>query len=181
MKARTGNHSRASLQLTFADKNDIAGVRRCAYYIKGLIKASIVLLDLPGVLLAGFALHLDRLQKMAIKPDFAFASQITPTSSAEPSAISPPAYATGKDFEFNLKDLQAQKHGSGSFTVRTKGSDGSSGNCIADLEALKKKTILDEGQAVALYESLNRGLAMTQGPPGTGKTALFRQRPQAFV
>ena len=175
MKSRTGNHSRASLQLTFADKNDIAGVRRCAYYINGLIKASFVLVDLPGVLLAGFALHLDRLQKMAIKPDFAFASQIAPTSFAEPYAISPPAYATGKDFEFNLQDLQAPKHGNDSFTMRTKGSDGSSGNCIADLEALRNKTTLDEGQAVALYESLNRGLAMTQGPPGTGTSSLFSQ------
>ena len=177
MKPRTGNHSRASVQLVFANPNDIAAVRRCAYYIDGLINASFVLLDLPNVLLAGFALHLDRLQKMAIKPDFAFASQIAPTNSSKTTVISPPAYATGKDFQFNLQDLQAQEQRSRSFTMRTKGSDGSSGNCVADLKALKDKTTLDEGQAVALYESLNRGLAMTQGPPGTSETSLFRGRP----
>lgn len=40
------------------------------------------------------------------------------------------------------------------------------------LQELREKTTLDEGQAIALCENLNRGLAFTQGPPGTGKTYL---------
>ena len=40
------------------------------------------------------------------------------------------------------------------------------------LQELRENTTLDEGQAVALCENLNRGLAFTQGPPGTGKTYL---------
>lgn len=40
------------------------------------------------------------------------------------------------------------------------------------LQELRHKTTLDEGQAIALCENLNRDLAFTQGPPGTGKTYL---------
>ena len=136
------------------------------------MKATFVLVDLPNVLLAGFALHLDRLQKMARAPDFAFASQIAPH---EPSAIVPilpPKYATRTNFHYNLQDLRAEKNDKACFVMRPTQQISANDESKSTIEALMARTSLDQGQAVALYESLNRGLAMTQGPPGTGKTYL---------
>ncbi len=49
------------------------------------------------------------------------------------------------------------------------------------LQELRDKTTLDEGQAIALCENLNRDLAFTQGPPGTGKTSQARVRKESRV
>lgn len=172
MKPRTGNHSRAAIQLSFANREDVTSVRRCAYYMHGLIKASFVLVDLPNVLLPGFAHHLDRLQKLAIVPDFAFATQIAPSSPSDNTIMSPPSYATSQGFKFNLHDLKSSKDDGASFEMQPVKPDAEYNDSSTILEALRTRTSLDQGQAVALYENLNRGLAMTQGPPGTGKTFL---------
>ena len=171
MKHRTGNHSRAAIQLSFADRHDIASIRRCASYMRRLIKATFVLVDLPNVLLAGFALHLDRLQKLATAPDFAFASQIAPSEPSEIVPVLPPKYATRANFKYNLQDLRAEKNDVASFTMRPTQST-LTNDSQSTIDALMARTSLDQGQAVALFENLNRGLAMTQGPPGTGKTYL---------
>ncbi|MCJ1396934.1 hypothetical protein MMC11_000126 [Xylographa trunciseda] len=171
MKTRTGNHSRAAVQLSFADRNDIGSVSRCASYMNRLIKASFVLVDFPNVLLAGFALHLDRLQKMALAPNFAFASQIAPSEPSTVVTVLPPKYATKPNFQYNLQDLRA-KNDEAYFTMRPTQLNGVNHESQPAIKALMARTSLDQGQAVALYESLNRDLAMTQGPPGTGKTFL---------
>ncbi|MCJ1476027.1 hypothetical protein MMC13_004691 [Lambiella insularis] len=172
MKSRTGNHTRSSIQLSFADSEDIAAIRRCAYYMHGLIKATFVLVDLPNVLLPSFALHLDRLQKLAISRDFSFAAHIAPSSPTENMAMAPPSYATANGFKFKLNNLKSSKDDIAPFEMQPIQSDGQPNDPGAILEALRTRTTLDQGQALALYESLNRGLAMTQGPPGTGKTFL---------
>ncbi|MCJ1432454.1 hypothetical protein MMC27_001810 [Xylographa pallens] len=172
MKTRTGNHSRAAIQLSFADRQDILSVRRCAFYMHRLIKATFVLVDLPNVLLAGFALHLDRLQKLALDPNFAFSKQIAPTNVSDVLTILPPKYATGPNFQYNLQDLRAEKNDRAVFTMRPTQHGSVKGESQATIEALLARTSLDRGQAAALHDSLNRGFAMTQGPPGTGKSFL---------
>lgn len=172
MKYRTGNHSRTAVLLSFADPSDVASVRRTAYYMKGLIKASFVLVDLPKVLLTGFWYHLKRLQKFADDPNFVFASQIAPTKPLKSKAIGPPAYASEKKFEYNLAGIQSERQTGSTFTMHPMHLDTTDDESQATLENLKSKTTLDQGQALALYESLSRELAMTQGPPGTGKTFL---------
>jgi len=172
MKPITGNHTRASVMLTFADPEDTASVRRAAYYMSGLIKASFAIVDLPTILLVGFWYHLKRLQKLADNPNFVFSSKLAPTDPLASKAILPPAYASKKGFEYNLAGIQSQQANGNTFTMRPMHSDTTKVETHATLEELKSKTTLDQGQAVALYESLSRELAMTQGPPGTGKTFL---------
>ena len=178
MKSRTGNHTRAAIHLSFADKDDTQSVSRCAYYMHGLIKASFVLVDLPGVLLAGFALHLDRLQKLAVAPDFAFASQIAPQDYSGHIEIQPPSYASGGDFKYNLQELQTKQNDGTPLSIRPIRSDSRNEDLCMTLQALKTQTSLDEGQAVALYENLSRELGMTQGPPGMIGSGLLC--PRAF-
>ncbi|MCJ1250969.1 hypothetical protein MMC30_008199 [Trapelia coarctata] len=172
MKPITGNHTRASVMLSFADPEDTASVRRSAYYMHGLIKASFVLADFPTVLLTGFWHHLKRLQKLADNPNFVFSSKIAPTSTLGSKAIQPPSYASKEGFEYNLAGIQSERVNGSTFSIRPMHPDTTEVESNATLEELKSKTTLDQGQAVALYESLSRELAMTQGPPGTGKTFL---------
>ena len=174
MKPRTGTHARASIQLSFADKRDTASVRRCAYYQQRLMRGTFVLVELPNVLLAGFALHLERLQKLVDSNDFAFAAKIAPSSRVSTEAAQAPSYTKGAGFEFNMTNLKAPSTGpvGTCLSMRpTQFNDGATAK-EAILVALKNETTLDEGQAVALVENLNRGLAFTLGPPGTGKTFL---------
>ncbi|MCJ1377076.1 hypothetical protein MMC17_000166 [Xylographa soralifera] len=172
MKNRTGNHTRAAIQLSFADRHDIPSIRRCASYMHRLIKATFVLVDLPNVLLAGFALHLDRLQKLALDPNFAFSSQIAPREPSKVVPILPPKYATELNFRYNLQDLRAEKNDKATFTMQPTQHTSNNDESQSTIKAILARTSLDQGQAVALYENLNRGLGMTQGPPGTGKTFL---------
>ena len=137
-----------------------------------LIKASFVLVDLPNVLLAGFALHLDRLQKLALDPNFAFSKQIAPTNLSDVLSILPPKYATGPNFHYNLQDLRAEKNDGAPFTMRPTQHGSVKDESQSTIETLLARTSLDRGQAVALHDSLNRSFAMTQGPPGTGKSFL---------
>ena len=172
MKPRTGNHSRAAIQLSFADRNDIPSIRRCVYYMHQLIKATFVLVDFPSVLLPGFALHLDRLQKLALGPDFAFASEIAPREPPAFVSVLPPKYARAPNFYYNLQDLRSEKDDRATFIMRPPQLMGLLDESRSTLQDLMIRTSLDQGQAKALYENLNRGLALTQGPPGTGKTYL---------
>jgi hypothetical protein len=172
MKSTTGNHTRAAVQLTFADPEDIASVRRSAYYMSGLVKATFVLVDLPTVLLTGFWYHLKRLQKLADNPNFVFASQLAPASPLDSKEIVRPAYASKQGFEYKLSGIQSQQQTGSTFTMRPMDPETTVEESQATLESLKSNTTLDQGQAVALYESLSRELAMSQGPPGTGKSFL---------
>lgn len=171
MLSKTGNHTRSAVQVTFPYNEDVLGLRRCAYYLQGLIKASFVIVSLPNVLLPGFAQHLDRVQKLSVWPDFAFSSTIAPTT-IEESKVALPAYAEASNFKYDLRDIQRKDSTGPPLTLSPMRAGDSASHREATLENLKNETTLDEGQALALYENLSRELAFTQGPPGTGKTYL---------
>ena len=139
-----------------------------------LLVASFVLVELPGLLLPGFGLHLGKLQKLAESPVIAFGSQVAPTTTSLKHVLSPPSYAAGNDFQYDLNGIRSDVAICRNSTLSIRpmphsGHDPQIGNVLRDL---KDQTTLDDGQAIALYESLSRGLAFTQGPPGTGKTFL---------
>jgi len=109
MKTETGNHSRASLQLSFAEKEDVAGIRRCAYFVQGLLQGTFVLVEMPKVLLASFVHRLKRIQKLADAPNFAFIRQIAPLGFLDDVTFLPLRYASAPDYEFDLRDLRSQR------------------------------------------------------------------------
>jgi hypothetical protein len=172
MKSKTGNHSRASVQLSFADRSDSLGVRRCVHYTQGLLQGTFVLVDLPNLLLNSFVHCLKRLQKFAVTPAFAFSKYLTPSGSSNCVTFPPPAYASASGYEFNLGDIRAQKKDSAPIRLQPRKSATTEEEVYATLELLKTQTTLDQGQAVAFYDSLSQALAMTIGPPGTGKSYL---------
>jgi hypothetical protein len=103
----------------------------------------------------------------------AFSSHIAPTTDTPRRTIPIPKYARKMGFTYDLSSLR-----SGGKTpanrldlVPITIGDHFSESAVPDV--LVEQTTLDQGQAVALYENLNRELAFTQGPPGTGKTSLL--------
>ena len=162
----TGSTTRAAVQLSPVDRNDVQKVQQAAYYTKELIKARFFLVDLPDVLAAGFVDHLRRLQHYHASGDFPFSDSISPRAEGLESASQPPKYALKPGFKFDLNCLRdPQKRSPSEDLVLTPGSG-------AGLQSVKDLTTLDDGQAVALFENLDRRIAFTQGPPGTGKTFL---------
>jgi hypothetical protein len=172
MKSKTGNHSRASVQLSFADRSDSLGVRRCAYYTQGLLQGTFVLVDLPNLLLPSFVHCLKHLQKFASNPMFAFSKYLTPSGSSNCVTFPPPAYASASGYEFNLEDLRTQKSDRVPLKLRPRKPATTEEEVYTSMELLKTQTTLDQGQAVALSDSLSQALAMTIGPPGTGNSYL---------
>lgn len=175
MHCRTKSHTRASVQLCFADSNDIASVRRCAYYQQGLLQGSFVLVDFPKILLISYFAPLARIQKLVDAADIAFLDHLTSTTTDALQVISPPTYATADGFEYKLGNLQCTKPSGRDMVIRPAqitDDPESKAAMQVTLTALNEQTTLDEGQAQALVESLNRKIALTQGPPGTGKTYL---------
>ena len=152
-------------------------MRKLAYFHKGLLKGKFVLVDFPGVLLAGFVHHLRCLKFLSTNPEIAFRETIAPDRPKARCFVGPPAYATHKDFEFNLSALDSSDVIGDGALLRFRPAQDATAN-IDDgniLHTLESKTTLDKGQAKALYEMLNRKLAFTQGPPGTGQsTPSFR-------
>jgi len=191
MKPLTGDHSRgmcflpyplesfltlkASVLLSFADKGDIDGVRRILYNMKGLLSEKFVLVEFPGVLLAGFLPILKQLQILSSEGDeIAFLSSIAHTVAGSSPTIALPTYAASEDFAFSLDVLHGKDQ-----TNATSGLSLKPSTLLSDREqqeafikTLGVRTTLDGGQSTALCENLCRGLAFTQGPPGTGKTYL---------
>ena len=162
----SGTTTRAAVQLTPADRDDISAVRQAAYYAKGVVKARFFLVDLPDVLGAGFVDHLRRLQQFYKKGEFPFSDSIAPRFESMDTASQPPKYSLDPDFQFDLNCLKdPSKTAPYKDLLLTPGS-------TETLQRIKELTTLDDGQAVALYENLNRRIAFTQGPPGTGKTFL---------
>ena len=161
MKSRTGTH---------ADKEDIVSVRRCGYYLQGLLSGTFALVELPNVLLPSFASHLERLQRLLDTPDFAFASHIAPPAAITPEANQAPVYTRSEGFEFDMTCLQDSATGKDGTCLKIRSTQHIQGGSPEEplLAALKDQTTLDAGQALALVENLNRGLAFTMGPPGTG-------------
>ena len=145
-----------------------------AYYLHGLLQASFALVEFPGLLMPGFGPHLQRLQKLAHWPVIAFDAQVAPLDLMAEHVISPPAYASGSEFRYDLSDIRTKPSTSSNGDLKLHPMQHSELSPQANniLEDLRNETILDDSQAVALCESLSRGLAFTQGPPGTGKSFL---------
>ena len=134
-----------------------------------------MLVEFPGVLLAGFSWTLKQIQRLASNENqLAFSSAIAPTIPTTVYALTPPTYSTREDFTFDLGVLEkdCDTVNPKAFLLRPWEATSTEWGKAAYIETLSARTTLDGGQAVALYETLERGLAFTQGPPGTGKTFL---------
>lgn len=150
-------------------------MRRLLYNKQGLLSEKFILVEFPGVLLAGFSFCLKQLQHLSANDDkIAFASMIAPSSSGISPVPTIPSYATSNNFEFKCDVLQSRDTSDKSSPFVFKP------NLIASDENYQKdfvrnlglKTTLDDGQATALCDSLSRNLSFTMGPPGTGKSFL---------
>ena len=128
-------------------------------------KATFSIVEFPGVLLAAFMPTLQSMQRMSTSLDLPFANIIAPVSTPDnPNReveVSPPAYATGPNFRFDLSTLTTDD-AEIRLNPRRRITD--------TVEELQTHTSLDAGQAQALASSLSRELALIQGPPGTGKS-----------
>lgn len=144
--------------------------------MQGLLSEKFVLVEFPGVLLAGFVHCLKQLQELSKKEEgFAFSSLIAPSTASSSPVSSPPKYSTEGCFSFDCNVLQSAQRPEKFPKLSLKPN-----MVIKDkryqkefIEALRQKTTLDDGQASALCENLCRGLAFTQGPPGTGKILIL--------
>lgn len=134
-----------------------------------------ILVEFPGVLLAGFYFCLKQLQHLSSPGnEIAFASMIAPTSLGSSPNPSLPKYTTSDNFAFNCNVLQKRPAPENSSPLTFKPQlISANANYQKDfIRDLGLKTTLDNGQAVALCESLCRNLSFTMGPPGTGKSFL---------
>ncbi len=163
----------ASVILTFADSSNVDAVRRILYNAQGLLQERFILVELPNTLYAGFYWTLKQLQNQSQNEErLAFLSLISPWVPGQSPQVSPPKYASADGFAYQL-DVLRQKGSSESSDILTlKPNDLLADKQVRDtcIETLCSETTLDRGQAIALCDTLCRGLAFTQGPPGTGKT-----------
>lgn len=154
----SADHTRAAVRLSLTEGNDYQKVRQCCYYANKLYhNVDFHLVDLPGVLPAGFARHLERLKEMFVRGDFTFKEKLFPNSDFDPVIFGPPSVSD--DFVWNLNGLRSNEKDIENFTVAPEILLKST----KILEDIKERTTLDEGQATALYESLTREMALTQG------------------
>ncbi|KAG8525794.1 uncharacterized protein KY384_000554 [Bacidia gigantensis] len=165
----------AALVLSFAEPSDIDAVRRLLYNYKNVMNEKFVLVEVSGLLYAGFRHTLKRLQDQSASRDqIAFLSSIAPLTIGMDHPSSPPAYATEDHFEFQLNSIcttSGLKDGI-PYALRPFALLSGGQSFKNTIDELCNRTTLDRGQAEALCETLCRGLAFTQGPPGTGKTFL---------
>ena len=144
------------------------------YIQQGLLSESFILVEFPGVLLAGFSFCLKQLQHLSSNIDkIAFASMIAPSHAGASPVPSLPKYANSDNFAFKCNILEKRDAvDKSSFEFKPK--------LMATNETYRKdfvrnlglRTTLDDGQAAALCDSLSRDLSFTMGPPGTGKSFL---------
>lgn len=176
MKPVTGNHLRASVLASFVEPSDTSTMRQTLYGLKGLLnKEKFVIVEFPKVLVAGFYWILKHLQFLcSSNTDISFSDLIAPSHAPQIPHIAPPTYCKSGSLHFDLSVLQeTEKLGSHpSLQIGTEFLALGSTKQEAIIEDVCSTTTLDHGQAIALCESLSRGLAFTQGPPGTGKTFL---------
>ena len=140
--------------------------------MQGLLSERFVLVEFPGVLLAGFSFCLKKIQDLSSnKTEIAFSSLIAPSAASSSPTPSQPQYTTAKDFAYNCDVLRSANELQNYSSLKLKPELMRTDETYQKefLSLLAQKTTLDEGQAIALCENLCRGLAFTQGPPGTGK------------
>ncbi|KAI1454603.1 P-loop containing nucleoside triphosphate hydrolase protein [Annulohypoxylon moriforme] len=118
------------------------------------------LVEFPGVLVPSFKPTLSALQQLSKTLDLPFANLLAPVPHGPTRVtIPPPLYTMKPNFAFSLKCLTSDGN---NFTFRTKNEP--------NPRDLSIRSGLDEGQALALLNTLKRSLALIQGPPGTGKS-----------
>jgi AAA domain len=149
--------SAVTLQLTEARNKNIEIVLR-QYILK---EPCFALVEFPGVLLPAFEPTLKALQLMKRNGNLPLSELLLPSSanSAGPTHISPPLYAMKPGFQFNLRCLMNDKS---DFYVHP--------SQPANIQKLCQNSDLDDAQATALVETLQRKIGLIQGPPGTGKS-----------
>lgn len=123
--------------------------------------SQIALVEFPGVLLPAFEPTLKALQVMRKSDNLPFSELLIPNGSHDGSRIDvpPPLYATEPGFQFNLRCLM---NDNSNFFVRV--------GHPTDLQKLRQNSSLDDAQASALVNTLQRKIGLIQGPPGTGKS-----------
>lgn len=128
----------------------------------GARRATLSLVEFPGVLLPAFEPTLKALQSMRQAVDLPFPDLLVPSSVEESLfvEIPPPVYATKPGFAFNLRCLMKND---ADLYVRA-------GQPFNKLQELQDNSSLDNGQAAALVNCLQRKIGLIQGPPGTGKS-----------
>lgn len=121
------------------------------------------LVEFPGILLAGFEPTLQALQRMKKSNDLPFPDLLAPGNPETHSGMlvpPPPTYALRPGFSFNLSCLLNDPN------MRLSLTPGQP----FDIRQLQEYSTLDNAQAVALVNSLQRNIGLIQGPPGTGKS-----------
>ncbi|TGZ81583.1 P-loop containing nucleoside triphosphate hydrolase protein [Ascodesmis nigricans] len=125
-----------------------------------------ILVEFPRLLFASFDPVLKCLKEVHGKYSVPFSQWLAPSPGAELEhingilAIPPPLYMTQhQDTTLDLQCVTSDGH-------RLTHSIESP----VSIEALKKHTTLDNGQALSLKHAFQTGLALIQGPPGTGKS-----------
>ena len=121
--------------------------------------SSILIVELPGVLLPAFQPILQALQKIKRAGDLPFADLLAPSSLTGYVQVPPPAYATAPAFAWNLSALVT----SNAELLLRPGQPFDPSSIVDD-------SSLDEAQARSLVEALTHQVSLIQGPPGTGKS-----------
>lgn len=180
MDSNGGNGMRAAVQFSFANKEKPEDLLHIIRHVQEPGLEDFALVEFPSALYAGFQWHLKRLQELQ-GSDVAFSGTIAPRPASKsklPSdyamnltrrtpvpSILPPAYTSHDHYEVDLKPIIERDV---RLPIQAFEKDSRDGT----LQLLKDCSTLDDGQAVALCDTLTREIAFTQGPPGTGKTFL---------
>ncbi|EYE96762.1 P-loop containing nucleoside triphosphate hydrolase protein [Aspergillus ruber CBS 135680] len=130
---------------------------------KSRMAVALSLVEFPGILLASFEPTLRALQQVKRSDDLPFPQLLSPLDpEGQFGTMTPPlpAYALRNGFTFDLSCLL--KDPTVPFTMRP-------GEPV-DIARLQKYSTLDNAQAVAVVNSLQRCIGLIQGPPGTGKS-----------
>ncbi|OJJ60485.1 hypothetical protein ASPSYDRAFT_173156 [Aspergillus sydowii CBS 593.65] len=125
-------------------------------------RSALSLVEFPGILLPSFQPTLLALQKMQKAGDIPMSDFIAPTDTSSLSQfieVPSPLYSVVPGFSFDLKCLM--NDGSNFLVGHSR---------PVDIATLQNKSTLDDAQATALVQSLQRRIALIQGPPGTGKS-----------
>ncbi|PQE31568.1 nf-x1 finger and helicase domain protein [Rutstroemia sp. NJR-2017a WRK4] len=148
--------NRASVLLSLAEYKTEDTIWISNHVLSSKTRQSLV--EFPGVLLPSFQPTLQALQKMSQEVNLPFAEIIAPDSrNSTTPVMKPPAYATKREFAFNLDIL------AGTPLSLTPGRS-------FDFTKLNGGSTLDEAQQRAVIRALSTELALIQGPPGTGKS-----------
>jgi hypothetical protein len=167
--------NRASVLLSLAEYKTEDTIWISHHVLSSETRQSLV--EFPGVLLPSFQPTLQALQKMSQELNLPFAEIIAADSrNSTTPVMKPPAYATKREFAFNLDIL------AGTPLSLTPGRS-------FDFTKLNEGSTLDEAQQHAVTRALSTELALIQGPPGTGKSytgvaiikALLRNRKAAIL